>query len=176
MMEAQQMTSNAAASRSQNSNVEELAHARARRAMQEGRPDEARRILGKPWSIRAQVQHGDARGRTIGFPTANLHLDEKEPLAYGIYAVRASLLTVEGDVESRHNAVANFGIRPMFRTDKPLLEVHIFDFSADIYDRHLLVDLIAWLRPEAKFDGLEALVAQIAADAEAARVILGRAP
>lgn len=154
--------------------VENLALARARRAMQEGRPDEAACILGAPWTIRAPVEHGDARGRTIGFPTANLHLDEKEPLAFGIYAVRVKLLRIDGSVESEHDGVANFGIRPMFRTDRPLLEAHLFDFSQDIYGRELEVALIAWLRPEAEFSSLDTLIAQIEADAAAARTILSR--
>ncbi len=147
-----------------------------RTALRAGRTQEATRLLGRPWQVRAPVEHGDARGRTIGFPTANLHLRDDEPLAYGIYAVRVAILAATGEVESRHDGVANFGIRPMFRTDKPLLEAHLFDFSADIYGRELAVDLVAWLRPEEKFDSLEALVTQIAADAEAARIILNRTP
>lgn len=166
---------NAAVNRKHDNHLTHLRSSRARHAMKEGRPDEAARILGKPWAVRAPVQHGDARGRTIGFPTANLHLQADEPLAYGIYAVRVAILGPDGEVESRHEGVANFGIRPMFRTDDPLLEVHIFDFSADIYGRDLAVDLVAWLRPEARFDSLGALAAQIAADAAAARTILARA-
>jgi riboflavin kinase/FMN adenylyltransferase len=144
----------------------------ARRALREGRPLDAARLLGRPWQVRALVKHGDARSRTIGFPTANLHLHEDEPLAFGIYAVRVAILTDEGAVQSRHDGVANFGIRPMFRTETPLLEVHLFDFSDDIYDRTLALDLLAWLRPEEKFESLDALVTQITADAQAARIIL----
>ena len=148
----------------------------AKRAMREGRPDEAANILGRPWTVRAPVEHGDARGRTIGFPTANMHLEEDAPLAFGIYAVRVNILSDTGETVSRHDGVANFGIRPMFRTSKPLLESHLFDFSDDIYGRELAVELIAWLRPEEKFSSLEALIEQIKADAAAARAILAETP
>jgi riboflavin kinase/FMN adenylyltransferase len=143
-------------------------------AMLIGKPQDAAQLLGHPWQVRAPVQHGDARGRTIGFPTANLHLSEDAPLAFGVYAVHMAILDMDGNLSSRHDGVANFGIRPMFRTDKPLLEAHIFDFSDDIYGRELVVDLIAWLRPERSFPSLEALVTQIQADADIARAILAR--
>jgi riboflavin kinase/FMN adenylyltransferase len=144
-----------------------------RRAMRKGRPGDAAGYLGYPRTVRAVVEHGDARGRTIGFPTANMHLEDNAPLAFGIYAVRVTVLE-RGAVVLLRDGVANFGIRPMFRTSKPLLEVHLFDFSGDLYGKELIVELVAWIRPEAKFDGLEALVEQIKADAAAARVILGR--
>lgn len=152
--------------------VEEIGVVEARRAMREGRPGDAAWYLGHPWTVQAVVEHGDARGRTIGFPTANMHLEDSDPLAFGIYAVRVKVLDA-GDVVLRRDGVANFGIRPMFRTTKPLLEVHLFDFSGDLYGKELAVEFVAWMRPEAKFDGLEALVAQIEADAAAARIILG---
>lgn len=154
--------------------MEEIGEVEARRAMREGRPGDAAWYLGHPWAVQAVVEHGDARGRTIGFPTANMHLDDSDPLAFGIYAVRVKVLEA-GRVALSRDGVANFGIRPMFRTSKPLLEVHLFDFSGDLYGKKLIVQFVAWMRPEAKFDGLEALVAQIKADAAAARAILGRA-
>jgi riboflavin kinase/FMN adenylyltransferase len=147
-----------------------------RQALREGRPDDAMRLTGRAWRVCALVEHGDARGRTIGFPTANMHLDENEPLRFGIYAVRVQVPGVSGQVTTRHDGVASFGIRPMFRTTKPLLEAHLFDFSGDLYGKELVVELIAWLRAEATFSGLDALVAQITADAGAARAILGRTP
>lgn len=166
------MVSSKTASRRQEL-VEEIGLVEARRAMREGRPGDAAWYLGHPWTVQAVVEHGDARGRTIGFPTANMHLDESDPLAFGIYAVRIKVLEAERATLLR-DGVANFGIRPMFRTSKPLLEVHLFDFSGDLYGKELIVEFVAWMRPEAKFDGLEALIAQIKADADAARVILSR--
>lgn len=153
--------------------VEEIGVVEARRAIREGRPGDAAWYLGHPWTIQAVVEHGDARGRTIGFPTANMHLNDSDPLAFGIYAVRVKVLEAGVAALSR-GGVANFGIRPMFRTSRPLLEVHLFDFSGDLYGKELVVEFVAWMRPEAKFDGLEALIKQIEADAEAARIVLGR--
>jgi riboflavin kinase / FMN adenylyltransferase len=103
-----------------------------------------------------------------------MHLDDNEPLIFGIYAVRVHVPHLSVREASRYDGVANFGIRPMFRTTKPLLEAHLFDFSGDLYGKVLIVELIAWLRAEAAFSGLNALVAQITADAAAARAILGR--
>jgi riboflavin kinase/FMN adenylyltransferase len=145
--------------------------AQLRKALQEGRPQEAMRLLGRHWSVRAPVEHGDARGRTMGFPTANMHLDDIDFLAFGIYAVRVNILE-DGRVIGRHDGVANFGIRPMYRTVKPLMEAHLFDFSGDLYGQMLSVELVAWLRPEATFSSLDTLIAQIAADAAQARAIL----
>ncbi|HVW74230.1 MAG TPA: riboflavin kinase [Rhizomicrobium sp.] len=128
-------------------------------------------LLERHWEIEAVVEHGDARGRTMGFPTANMHLEEGYPLAYGVYAVRVAIMR-NGEVESRHDAVANFGIRPMYRTARPLLEAHLFDFDGDLYGRTLQVEFVAFLRPEASFAGLEALIAQIHVDAQQARDML----
>jgi riboflavin kinase/FMN adenylyltransferase len=153
--------------------VEGIGLVEARRAMREGRPGDAARYLGHPWTVQAVVEHGDARGRTIGFPTANMHLDDNDPSAFGVYAVRVKVLD-RGTAGLLRDGVANFGIRPMFRTTKPLLEVHLFDFAGDLYRKELVVEFVAWMRPEAKFDDLEALMVQIEADATAARVILRR--
>jgi riboflavin kinase/FMN adenylyltransferase len=144
-------------------------------ALRDGHPDEAARLLGRYWVVRGRVEHGDARGRTIGFPTANLHPEEGCPLAFGIYAVRISILRNNRIVE-RHDGVANFGIRPMYRTARPLLEIHLFDFDGDLYGRQLQAEFVAWLRPEAMFADLNALVVQIAADAAEARARLAGAP
>jgi riboflavin kinase/FMN adenylyltransferase len=155
--------------------TDKISSTRIRTALKEARPDEAARLLGRYWAVEARVQHGDARGRTMGFPTANMHLGHCLAPAFGIYAVRVNILDNDR-VVSRHDGVANFGIRPMYRTAAPLLETHLFDFDGDLYGKYLSVELVAWLRPEAKFAGLEALIAQIAADAAQARSVLARTP
>jgi riboflavin kinase/FMN adenylyltransferase len=129
------------------------------------------RLLERGLRIDAVVEHGDARGRTMGFPTANMHLEDGYRLAYGVYAVRVAILR-DGEVESWHDAVANFGIRPMYRIARPLLEAHLFEFDGDLYGRTLRVEFVAFLRPEASFNGLEALISQIHADARQAQDIL----
>ena len=132
-------------------------------------------IFGRAWSVDAVVEHGDARGRTLGFPTANMQLPEDSPLAFGVYAVRVGIFA-EGKLGTPWNGVANFGIRPMYRISRPLLEVHVLDFDGDLYDRILRVQFIAYLRGEAAFSGVEALIRQIEEDAHAARDVLAFAP
>ncbi len=129
------------------------------------------RLLERGLRIEAVVEHGDARGRTMGFPTANMHLEAGYPLAFGVYAVRVAILH-DGDVESWHDGVANFGIRPMYRIARPLLEAHLFEFDGDLYGRTLRVEFVAFLRPEASFSDLESLISQIHADARQAQGIL----
>jgi riboflavin kinase / FMN adenylyltransferase len=146
-----------------------------RQLLKEAKPEEAARLLGHAWSIEARVEHGDARGRTMGFPTANMHLHHCLAPAYGVYAVRVAIL--DGDhAVSRHDGVANFGIRPMYQVNVPLLETHLFDFDGDLYGKYLSVELVRYIRPEAKFPSLEALIAQIGTDAAKAREILGKSP
>jgi riboflavin kinase/FMN adenylyltransferase len=142
-----------------------------REALKAGKPGEAAKLLGHWWAVEGRVEHGDARGRTIGVPTANMRLDDCLKPAFGIYAARATVFDEDRAVLTR-DAVANFGTRPMFETAVPLLETWLFDFDGDLYGKHLSVELIEYLRPEAKFDGLEALKAQIAKDAEQARAVL----
>jgi riboflavin kinase/FMN adenylyltransferase len=138
-------------------------------ALRERQPDEAAHILGHYWSVSAPVEHGDARGRTMGFPTANMHLEDGCPLAFGVYAVRVIL-----PGGARYDGVVNFGIRPMYRIIKPLLEAHLFDFDGDLYGQVLTVEIVAWLRGEESFSGLDALIRQIQDDAVMAREILAR--
>ena len=110
----------------------------------------------------------------IGFPTINMRWEGSLAPAFGVYAVRATLM--DGDTPGpSYDGVANFGTRPMFEIPKPLLETYLFDFSGDLYGKHMAVELIAYLRPEAKYDSLEALKAQIAEDMAAARAALARA-
>lgn len=148
-----------------------------RRYLKEGAPDQAALLLGRPWEIDARVLDGDRRGRTLGFPTANLGLDDYLVPAHGVYAVRAAL--ADGDALAWHDGVANLGRRPTVDGTRLLLEAHLFDFTGDLYGRHLRVQLIEYLRQEKKFDGLAALQAQIARDCARARAALacgGRAP
>jgi riboflavin kinase/FMN adenylyltransferase len=148
-----------------------ISSSRIRTALKEGRPEEAAQLLGHFWTIESRIEHGDGRGRTIGVPTANMHVEGYLVPAFGVYAVRATVM--DGDTPSgRYDGVANVGIRPMFEVARPLLETHLFDFSGDLYGKHLAVELVAYLRPEAKFSGLEELKAQIDTDAEAARKAL----
>jgi riboflavin kinase/FMN adenylyltransferase len=154
---------------------EKISSTLIRRLLKESRPEEAARLLGHPWAVEARVEHGDARGRTMGFPTANMHLGHCLAPGFGVYAVRVNIL--EGDrAVARHDGVANFGIRPMYQVEVPLMETHLFDFDGDLYGKYLSVELIRYIRPEAKFPDLAALIAQIGADAAKAREILAKTP
>jgi riboflavin kinase/FMN adenylyltransferase len=104
-----------------------------------------------------------------------MHLGHCLAPAFGVYAVRVSILDNDR-VVACHDGVANFGIRPMYQVNVPLMEAHLFDFDGDLYGKYLSVELIGYIRPEAKFPSLDALVAQIAADARQAREILARTP
>src|SRR6185295_18722719 len=142
-----------------------------RDALKQGRPQDAARLLGHYWSVEARVEHGDKRGRTLGFPTANMRLVDCLKPAFGIYAVRAKILE-DDRIIATHDGVASFGMRPMFKVDTPLLETFLFDFDGDLYGKHMAVELIAFLRPEAKLAGLDALKTQIAKDSADARKVL----
>ncbi len=148
-----------------------ISSTRIREALKAAQPQEAAGLLGHWWAIEARVEHGDKRGREFGFPTANMHLGHCLAPAFGIYAVRVSIMDND-TVVGRRDGVASFGIRPMYQTAVPLMEAHLFDFDGDLYGKHLMVELISYIRPEAKFDGMEALIAQIGKDAQMAREIL----
>jgi riboflavin kinase/FMN adenylyltransferase len=140
---------------------------RVRALVGEGAVSEAARLLGRDYSARAEVVHGDGRGRTIGYPTANLAVPPEKLLpADGVYAVR---LVVDG---MRHAAVANLGVRPTFSQHQRVLEVHILDFNDTLYGRTVTVEFARRIRGELKFDGVSALVAQIGRDVERARELL----
>ena len=144
---------------------------RIRDHLRHGRPADASRLLGRPFEIEGQVIKGDQRGRTLGFPTANLRLGEYLHPANGVYAARARWR--EGGAERIGPGVANIGVRPTFGGGvEPLLEVHLFEFAGDLYSRTLAVELIDFLRPEKKFDGLDHLRAQILEDCGRARRFL----
>ena len=152
---------------------EKISSTLIRQLLKQAKPEEAARLLGHAWAVEARVEHGDARGRKMGFPTANMHLGHCLAPAFGVYAVRVAIL--DGDrVVARHDGVANFGIRPMYQVQVPLLETHLFDFDGDLYGKYLSVELIRYIRPEAKFPSLDALIAQIAADAAKAREIVAK--
>jgi riboflavin kinase/FMN adenylyltransferase len=145
-----------------------LSSTRIRRALQEGYPDRANAALGRAWAIRGVVAHGDKRGRTIGFPTANIALGRHLEPARGVYAV---MVTLPGGRKVR--GVANIGRRPTVNEGKESrLEAHLFDFDEDLYGQELSVALHAFLRGERRFAGLDELKAQIAADASEARALL----
>jgi riboflavin kinase/FMN adenylyltransferase len=147
---------------------EPVSSSRIRRALAQGDPGTATRLLTRPFAIRATVQHGDKRGRELGYPTANLALGDYQRPAYGIYAVRARL--ADG---SEVPGVASLGVRPTFEPPVELLETYLFDWSGDLYGQEVEVALHHYLRPEQRFEGLEALVAQMKADeAEARRLLL----
>lgn len=145
---------------------------RIRQCLAEGDPRGAASLLGSPWEIDGTVDEGDRRGRTIGFPTANLRLGPLICPMLGVYAVRAALTEGEG-AGVWMAGVANLGVRPTVNDRGVLLEVHLFDRQIELYGRGLRVRLVDFIRPERKFGGLDELKAQIAADAARAREILG---
>jgi riboflavin kinase/FMN adenylyltransferase len=139
-----------------------------RESLVEGDPARAAQWLGRPFEIEGRVRQGDRRGRLIGFPTANVGLGDCVRPRFGVYAVRATR-----DGRTWHDGVANLGLRPTFGGTAPRLEVHLFEFAGDLYGRCLRTQLLAMLRPERRFETLEALKAQIARDATEARAVLG---
>lgn len=146
---------------------EVVSSSRIRDALKAGDCETAARLLTRPFAIRGAVQHGDKLGRTINFPTANLDIGNYLRPRYGIYAVTGRL--PDGRVVK---GAANIGIRPTFDPPKELLEPHFFDFSGDLYGQEIEVAFHHFLRPEAKFDGMDALVAQMERDCDEARRLL----
>jgi riboflavin kinase/FMN adenylyltransferase len=144
-----------------------LSSSAVREALNAGDMPRAAAILSRPFAIEGEVVHGDKRGRTIGVPTANVRLGDYMRPAYGVYATRTRL--PDGRVI---DGVANLGVRPMFEIAEPLLEVWLFDFAEDLYGQTIETELVALLRGEMNFDGLDALKVQIDADAAAARAVL----
>ena len=148
----------------------EISSTAIRTALAEGRPRDAAHMLGHWHRIEGAVQHGDKRGKGLGFPTANMGVGGLHLPRLGVYAVKVDILT--GTHKGTHNGAASLGVRPMFGENQPNLETYIFDFGGDLYGQHLSVALVDYLRPEMKFDGLDALVAQMNADCDRARAIL----
>ena len=148
-----------------------VSSSRIREALKAGDPQLAAKLLTRPFTIEGMVQHGAKEGRKLGFPTANIELGKYLRPAYGIYAVRGRL--PDGRVL---DGAANVGIRPSYQPPVELLEPYFFQFSGDLYGQTIAVELHHFLRPEQKFDDLEALKTQMAADCDAARDHLAAAP
>jgi riboflavin kinase/FMN adenylyltransferase len=143
---------------------------RARELLAAGDTHGAAEILGRPWEIEGRVEHGDQRGRLLGFPTANVALAEFMHPKLGVYAVKAAVDS--GNGLQWIGGVANLGMRPTVGGTRVQLEVHLFDYAGDLYGRHLRVALLGFIRLEMKFSGLDQLKAQIAADSDTARRML----
>lgn len=148
----------------------EVSSTAIRNALSEGEPKNAAAMLGHWHRMEGQVIGGDQRGRELGFPTANMSIDGLHPPKFGVYAVLIDVL--EGPHKGSYHGAASMGVRPMFGENKPNLETFLFDFSGDLYDTPISVGLVAYLRPEEKFDSLEALIRQMDADCLSAREIL----
>lgn len=149
---------------------ERVSSTRVRAALAAGRLIEAHSLLGRAYSISGKVVHGAKRGRQLGFPTANIHMRHERPALIGVYAVTLYIESLDGLPIIRYKGVANLGVRPTIAgVPKLSLEVHILDFDGDLYDRHVHVEFLHKIRDEMKFDGLEALKAQIAQDVLVAR-------
>lgn len=156
------------------SDGEKASSTRIREMIERGEVARAGHALGAPWIVDGMVEHGEKRGRTLGFPTANMRLGEIVHPAYGVYAVWAR---IDGEADWRPG-VASFGRTPTTGLRDPLLETMLLDFDGDLYGRRLHVAFAGWLRPELRFDGLDALVAAMGQDVAAARALLAaqRAP
>jgi riboflavin kinase/FMN adenylyltransferase len=149
-----------------------ISSSRVRRALQDGYPERATELLGRPWAITGVVSHGEKRGRTIGFPTANIPLGTHLEPARGVYAVTSRL--ADG---TKLSGVANLGRRPTVNDGtESRLEAHFFDYAGDLYGQEMAVSLLAFIRPERKFESFPALHAQILADAGIARGLLDLPP
>ncbi|MGH8231006.1 MAG: bifunctional riboflavin kinase/FAD synthetase [Steroidobacteraceae bacterium] len=147
---------------------ERVSSGRVRSALELGEFATARRLLGRAYSMRGRVRHGDKFGRSIGFPTANLPVKRRRTALKGVFAVR-----VNGPGFAGHPAVANLGTRPMVHGNEMLLEAYLFDFDADLYGQELEVEFVARLRDEATFASMDAMVQQMQRDAADARRVLG---
>lgn len=143
-----------------------------RTALSEGRPRDAAKMLGHWHRIEGAVIHGEKRGRQLGYPTANMSLTGLHVPRFGVYAVLVNVL--DGANAGSYHGVASLGVRPMFNGEEPNLETFLFDFTGDLYGAEISVALIDFLRPEEKFDGLDALIAQMDDDSAKSRAILAR--
>lgn len=146
---------------------EQVSSSRIRQALTQGKMDEVAGCLGRPYRLTGTVMHGQERGRTIGFPTANLAVWSEQIIpAHGVYATYA---WVNGE---RYAAATNVGVRPTVSGHTLTIEAHLLDFSGDLYNQEMSLEFIAYIRPEQKFAGLDALKAQIALDVASIRALL----
>lgn len=141
-----------------------------RQALTEGRPRDAASMLGHWHRIEGEVIHGEKRGRDLGYPTANMSVAGLHLPRFGVYAVKADVLT--GPHKGSYDGAASLGVRPMFGVNQPNLETHLLDLKGDLYGAHLSIAFVDYLRPEMNFDGLPALIAQMDADCARARTTL----
>jgi riboflavin kinase/FMN adenylyltransferase len=147
-----------------------ISSGRIREALVDGDTGTATHMLSRDFAIEGVAQRGDARGRQLGFPTANVTLGDYQRPRYGVYAVRVTL-----DDGTEHPGVANLGVRPTFQPPQELLEAYLFGFDGDLYGRRIEVALHAYIREERKFGDLDGLVAQMREDEAAARRVLALA-
>lgn len=150
----------------------EVSSTAIRTALGEGRPRNAAEMLGHWHRIEGEVFDGDKRGRELGFPTANMSIEGLHPPRFGIYAVKVDVLT--GPFQGEYIGASSIGVRPTFGENVPILETYIFDFAGDLYGEHLSVAFVEYLRPEAKFDGIDSLIDQMNHDCQQAREILSK--
>lgn len=148
----------------------EFSSTNIRDALSDGRPGDAARMLGHWHRIEGEVIRGDQRGRDLGFPTANMSILGLHPPKFGVYAVEVEVM--EGPHAGHYGGAASIGVRPMFGENLPNLETFVFDFQGDLYGTALSVALVEYLRPEEKFENLDALITQMDADCDRARDIL----
>jgi riboflavin kinase/FMN adenylyltransferase len=141
-----------------------------RNALGDGRPRDAAGMLGHWHRIEGPVIGGEQRGRELGFPTANMSIDGLHPPKFGVYAVTVDVL--EGPHKGTYLGASSVGVRPMFGENHANIETFLFDFSGDLYGTHLSVGLVEYLRPELKFEGLDALITQMDVDCAKCRDIL----
>ncbi|MEE2998395.1 MAG: bifunctional riboflavin kinase/FAD synthetase [Pseudomonadota bacterium] len=147
-----------------------ISSTRIRNFLSNGNPRAAANLLGRDYEIEGLVSRGDQRGNKIGFPTANIELDQNIKIATGVYSITAGV--DRGNDTVWHNGIANLGYRPTFNGNKYMLEAHLFDFDKNIYGANLRVKLIDFIRSEVKFDGVESLTTQIKKDISISKTIL----
>lgn len=152
----------------------EISSTSIRKALSDGRPPDAAAMLGHWHRIDGSVLHGEKRGRDLGFPTANMSIEGLHPPRFGVYAVKADILT--GPYKGTYDGAASIGIRPMFGGDVANLETYILDFSGDLYGEELSIALVEFLRPEMQFESIKGLTNQMEADCARARAILRDVP
>lgn len=152
----------------------EVSSSGIRRSLAEGRPRDAAAMLGHWHRIDGPILHGDKRGKAFGFPTANMSVVDLHPPKFGVYAVSVDVL--DGPHQGSYAGASSIGVRPMFGANPPNLETHILDFDGDLYGTHLSVALVEYLRTEIKFDGIDPLIEQMAADCKRARRIIAGLP